>query len=461
MKYIFYLTGLAFLFLITPACNKKLDVQPKNDLNADNIKTSADVEALLFGAYSGMQDAGAFGEGFIFAPDLLAADSQIQFRGTFTDYLALSTKSMVATNVIPQNIWGSAYSIINLCNTVLDKISLVDSNDRASVQGEALFMRGVCYYELVGLFAKPYSDGNAAANLGVPIILKPTYTYDSSATGANKPARSTVQQTYDQIINDLQAAIAILPTSNSDYRATVYSANAFLARAYLSMGDYANAAIQADNVIESQAFKLDATFDKAFNNANTSDEDLFDIEQTTQSNAGTTNNGLQTFYASYEKHGRGDVVIDNDYFSVFDDPNDTRSSFFYYGTGVSVDTSLFTSKWSTFYTAIPVVRLAEMYLTRGEANLMTGANLGASPLADINFVRARSAAASLASVSQQDFIEERFRELAFEGDRFWTLKRTNSDISGLDYDNDKLVLPIPLTEVETNHNLKQNPGYTQ
>jgi len=62
-------------------------------------------------------------------------------------------------------------------------------------------------------------------------------------------------------------------------------------------------------------------------------------------------------------------------------------------------------------------------------------------------------------VTAGDFVEERFRELAFEGDRLATLRRIKADITGLDFDNDRLVLPIPRTEVQANGKLVQNPGY--
>jgi hypothetical protein len=452
-----YLIGLVLFLSIAVSCNKKLDVQPQNSLTSDLIKTSDDVKALLFGAYNGMQGPGAFGEGYIFTPDLIAPDSQINFYGTFQDYQQVYNKKALNTNVISQNVWGGSYNIIGLCNTILDKIALVDSNDQAEVGAEAQFIRGVAYFELVGLFAKPYADGSAATNLGVPLILKPTYTYTPSDP-ATKPARSTVDQTYTQIIADLQAAISNLPTSNDNFRADVFSARAILSRVYMSMGRYADAAAQADSVIGSGNFSLTPTFDKTFNTDGNSTEDVFAIQQSTQSNAGTVDNGLATFY-SPQYLGRGDAMIDPNFYSIFDDPNDFRSTFVTSGFGISHNVGDFTNKWAEFYKAIPVVRLSEMYLTRGEANLLAGGGTGDDPLLDINTVRERAGAQDLLTVSPTDFVEERFRELTFEGDRFWTLKRLKLNIGAYGYDDDKLILPIPRTEIQTNSNLVQNNGY--
>lgn len=177
MKHLKYLAAIITILTWTTACNKDLNVQPQNNVTSTNIQTSSDVEAVLFGAYSGLQAPGCFGESFIFCPDLIASDSMVDFVGTFYSYLAVQQKIQVATNGMTGNIWTTAYSTVNIANTVLDKINLVDSTDQPTVQGEAYFIRGTVFFYLTGIFAKPYSDGNAATNLGIPLVLKPTYTY--------------------------------------------------------------------------------------------------------------------------------------------------------------------------------------------------------------------------------------------------------------------------------------------
>jgi len=450
MKKLVYIFSFG-LILVIAACNKKLDVQPQNNITPDQIKTSSDVLAILAGGYAKMQNPAAFGENFIDIPDIIASQDQVIFAGTFSAYKNIYQQQTTATNGVCSDIWGNSYKIIAISNTVLDKISIVDTTVQANTIAQAKFIRAAVYYYLVNLFAKPYSDGAAATNLGVPITTAPTYQYDSVKA---KLSRSTVQQTYDQIIADLKDAIA----KDDSY----YPAKALLAKVYLVMGDYTNAAATADDVISNGGYQLADTYDKEFNNSGATNEDIFSIAQTSQSNSGTTNGGIETFYAPQKGlptgyvGGRGDIMADSAYFTYFDDPADFRQTYFTKGTSISGKKGTYPNKWQKFYSTIPIIRLADMYLIRGEANLQLGTG---NPDADINTIRARAKAGPLAGATQQDFVDERFREFGFEGDRFFTLKRLKMDIDGIPYDDKTLVLPIPQSEIDVNKNLKQNDGY--
>jgi hypothetical protein len=463
MKTLKYFLLLFSAIAFITACNKKLDVLPQQNITPDQIQTADDVKALLFGNYSLFQNANGFGERLIFIADLLAAEDQVSFVGSFTNYKEVQNKAIVTNSTIPLGIWSNGYQVINLSNTVLSKIDLIDDAEKDPVTGEAEFFRGVMLFELVNYFAQPYSSGDPSTNPGVPIILSaPKYVYDSTSAFVS---RASVRDVYNQVISDLTDAAAKLPDFADNARATKYAAEAFLSRVYMNMHDYENAAAMANDVIESGQFNLVSTFNQAFNNVGNSPEDIFGIQQTAQSNAGTTNNGIVTFYATYPT-GRGDAQIDGSlednsgFFSHFED-QDFRKTYNYVGESIQSIEGYYTSKWSAFYKTIPVIRLAEMYLTRGEANLRKGGTPvgGVDPVDDINTVRERAAASPLDEVNGSDFVEERFRELSFEGDRLWTRKRLQLDIDGLPYDWGFLVLPIPQREIDVNKNLEQNEAY--
>jgi len=454
-KYIVH-ASLGLLLLAGSGCNKKLDVLPQQQITPDQITTGDDVKAVLFGSYNSLQHYNSFGERNLLAADLLAADEQLNWVGTFVAYRQLFEKKQDRTLSIAQGMWGRAYIVIAGVNTVLEKINVVDTSEQKSIAAEAKFIRGITYFELANFFGLPYSAGNTTTNPAVPLILESVGTYIPERD--NKP-RSSVEDVYKQVIADLTAAAADLPESNESGRATKYSALAFLARVYMNQGKYAEAAAAANEVITNGGFVIEATIDKAFNNITNSGEDIFAIQQSTQSNAGTSNNGIPTFYSA-RPVGRGDVQVLPEFLNLYEN-GDTRKTFVYNGVSISGSRGIYTSKWKDIYKAIPVVRLAEMVLTRAEANFRKGGapTGGVSPLDDVNTIRNRARATPLTAVTSADFADERFRELVYEGDRLWTVKRLKLKVGSLNYDDPKLVLPVPQSERDVNPNLSQNPGY--
>ncbi|RYG03702.1 MAG: hypothetical protein EOO02_07810, partial [Chitinophagaceae bacterium] len=169
---------LALIALVGFGCNKKLSVEPRQNITPEQIRTSDDVKAVLYGAYSLMQGPNAFGQQYFLTSDLLANESQLNFVGTFLDYTDLQKKIQINQNSLALNMWANSYSIINVANTVIDKSDLVSEDERDAVIAEARFIRGITYLELVQFFALPYSDPAAAASPGVPLKDKPNYDYD-------------------------------------------------------------------------------------------------------------------------------------------------------------------------------------------------------------------------------------------------------------------------------------------
>jgi len=106
-----------------------------------------------------------------------------------------------------------------------------------------------------------------------------------------------------------------------------------------------------------------------------------------------------------------------------------------------------------------VVRLAEMYLTRAEANLRLGTAVGATPAADVNKIRSRAGLTPLSAVTLTDVLKERKLELMFEGLQVHDQKRLKETRGGIAYNSPRLILPIPQREMDTNKKLVQNQGY--
>ena len=439
-----------------PACNKKLDVAPGSYITPDQVQDESDVRAELMGAYANLQHYNTYGERAILIPDLLANEGELSFAGTFLPYRQIEAKSQLKTSGIAEGIWQRSYQTINNVNIVVGNMGLVSADNKSTIEGEARFIRGLLYFSMCNLYGKPYAAGAVTTNLAVPLILDPIIAQADLPKGLQ--ARATVDAVHKQVVTDLTFATENLPESNGNGRATKYAAFAILSRVYMSEGLYDKAAIAANEALKSTSLALVSSFDKAFNNGLNSAEDIFAIQQTNQSNAGTADNGLQTFYGARALGGRGDIIVDLTkvpYGAV-----DDRKSFTYKGRGINAPSgSTYTGKWKEQYKVYTVVRVGEMLLTRAESNLRAGTTIGANPLDDVNAVRTRSHATPLAVVTPDVVVEERLRELVFEGDKLWTYKRLKKNVGTYTYVDNMLILPIPQRETDVNSKLTQNPGY--
>jgi hypothetical protein len=461
------------LGLSLTGCKDALEIQPQQSIEAATAyNTSQKVAAAVVGAYARLDDASLYGTDLILVPELLGSFSRgsyLLWSGSFQNYGQLVSHTQLAALSNAQSIWTAAYAAINQCNLVLDNLAVVtDAGQRTQYEGEVRFIRGLMYFELVRLYGQQYQPGGANSQPGVPINLTSVTTVEQADT---KLSRATVAQVYAQAISDLQAAAQKLPSQNVA-RASKYSAEAVLARVYLQQGNYTAAAAQASDVIANSGTALAGSVAAVFSNRNSS-ESLFEIQQNDQNNAGTSNAGLATFFAGYSPtgaqdvtYGRADVAISPRFVSLYE-ASDLRGSddstaiktksLIYVGDGNVKPDNYRTLKWRTYGQNIPVVRLAEMYLIRAEAEARAGQNSAAA--SDVNLIRNRSGATPLTTATVDDVLLERQLELAFEGFRVYDLVRTGRDVGTLPATSPKLILPIPQREINNNPNLTQNPSY--
>jgi hypothetical protein len=291
----------------------------------------------------------------------------------------------------------------------------------------------------------------------VPLVLTPTTVIGPSSY----PARATVSQVYQQAIADLIDAEAKMDKDATTFFANSYAASAILARIYLQQGNYARAVVEASKVIDGGAYSLTPVYRDEFRypllsaaHFDNTSEDIFAIQLTSQLGTGVSN-ALNTYYASADFGGRGDIVIRDNFLSLFS-AEDTRLAIY----NEDSDGALRCDKFDNLYGNIHVIRLAELYLIRAEANLRLGTTTGAKPVDDVNVIRERAGVVDLATVTVNDVLNERVLELAFEGGFFFhDAKRLKQKLGSLDYNSPKVVFPIPQLEMTANKNLKQNEGY--
>jgi hypothetical protein len=146
--------------------------------------------------------------------------------------------------------WDIPYQQVFYSNTVLQGLAGIqpDSTNQTqwnTLEGTALFSRAFAFFNVAGLFAGPYDSTTAASDLGIPIRLDPDIN--------EKTTRASVQATYTQILSDLHAAEGLLPAAipfSNLNRPSRLAAQALLARVYLSVGDYTDAGLCADSVLQ-------------------------------------------------------------------------------------------------------------------------------------------------------------------------------------------------------------------
>jgi hypothetical protein len=320
------------------------------------------------------------------------------------------------------------------------------------------------YFELVKIFAKAWNDGDPTTNPGVPLVLTPTHSLKDAL---KTPARSSVSQVYAQIISDLTDAKNLLSTPDNVtyYYATTGAASAQMSRVYLLQGDYTNARNEANTVIQSGFYQLVANYADEFpyqgkgSRVYNTTEDIFALQVSEQQGFNNMNN----YYASSDKGGRGDIEVPQDFYDRFE-LGDTRAGMLNNdGSGY-----YYSKKFDNVYGNVKIFRLAEMYLTRAECNVRLGGSLGDTPENDVNLIRARAGLAPIGGlVTLDQVLNERFLELAFEGQWLYDYKRTNTsnpnwvDAAGNTptWDSPEFVFPIPQREIQVNPNLVQNAGY--
>jgi hypothetical protein len=504
MKNIYVKSLVAVLLIACTAisCDSFLDIEPKQQINAETaIESGEDLSLLLVSAYEGIKGTLGDNEGgelwggsFNYFSELLATSGDVAWVGSFEEQREMSRKALTTTNVQVRDTWIRAYDVINIVNIIISKLGVIDdeisqldpveddeiiqnlSSLRAAMEGEAKCIRGMVYFELARFWGLPYLPGQTNSQLAVPLILTPTITTDD----ITYPLRETVENIYAQAISDLTDAETLLtPFEDNGGWLSTYAASAYLSRIYLQQGQYALAAQKADRVIQSDLYELVSVPLNAFNNSSNVSEDVFAILQTATSNYGENNSGLATHYASLAGQGRGDMEISAGFLTNFG-PNDERgglmtdteanvtqianvTEMYYIGVGDGNDGGINCAKYGDSRLNFPVIRLAEMYLTRAEGNFEAGPPYagGIAPVDDINTIRLRANTNPLPSVDQDAIRLERYLELCWEGFRLHDLKRWQIDIDATNaWDAGNLILPIPEREIEANPALIQNPYYT-
>ncbi|MDB5199213.1 MAG: SusD family protein [Chitinophagaceae bacterium] len=447
------------LLISMPACKKSIFLDKKPSTNILTPTTLTDFQLLLDNT-AVMNVTGGLGQ--LSADEYILSDADWATGSATERNSYIWSKDLYSGDVAIAD-WNKLYTGIFYCNSVLDGLAKSDSLSTSQGQylkGWALFDRAYCNYDLVRTFCKAYNNSTSNSDLGIPLRL---------SSGIDKTqTRSTLQQSYDQIFNDLSQAVSLLQQTrpatnlNRPYKAAAY---ALLARIYLDMSNYSQAESNADLALNIYSTLI---------NYNT-------IDQTKSTPFSTTNDELilnssqVTAYGNFTPVGDfpGIAKIPSSIINLYS-PNDLRLPIFF---GKFSDNTYYKKAGYNGINGYPFTGLAtdELYLIKSECLARRGQiNESMDMLNKLVITRFKTGTFNpYSAISKDDalfkILTERQKELIWRETRWYDLKRFNLEgqnitltktVNGTNYslppNDNRWVLPIPSDEIILS-GIQQNP----
>ncbi len=447
---------LIIVIFVGISCKKFIDVDPPStQLVTETVfKTDQAATAAQLSIYARME-----GESTLYQQILYLGLSADEFTNYSTNNfnIDLANNNLSSDNANTYNLWSAYYRYIYQANDVLNgiaKSSSLSDAVRKQLTAEAKFTRAYFHFLLVNLFGS------------IPIVNSTDYRINALLP------RSSVQEVYNFIKQDLQSAVENLSVNYLDAAGNVTTervrpnrsaAKALLARVYLYMKDWSSAELLANEVIAGN-YQLVTNLDNVF--LKNSSEAIWQFQNVAPNT--NTYTGSQFILTTTPAV----AALDSSLINSFAVP-DKRKLSWTKSVTVSGKTYYYPNKYkikqSTTITEYSIVlRLAELFLIRSEARLQQGNIAGAQQ--DINIIRTRAGLPNFTGLTtaalQDSLIKERRWELFSEtGDRWIDLKRAGAInlimpvVKGINWVSFDALYPIPLQEINRNVNLTQNPGY--
>ncbi len=450
MKFIKITLSLLLLTAVI-SCSNFLDVKPLESISdAETIKDQTSALTALRGVYSALADGGYYGTSFQ-SIGYLSGDN-IVWTGSQSQVQEFINKRVNADNATISGAWIAIYRTINRANNVLAKVPTVTDPVLTTALknqylGEAYAIRALAYFDLARTWG------------GVPLVTSPTI----NPTDNSGIKRSSVAETYAQVIKDLDAAEPLLPTTTDRYRVTQKTVFALKARYYLYQKNWAKAEEFATKLIgDATNYRLLKPYGAFFqSDVRGTAESVWEVfyNGTTEVNSHrgqwqpqttggtrqwTPNDTLVTLLNNPAVGGNRSVLVARD--------NQNRwYGNLYYRNPASDPSYIF--------------RIAEAWLVRAEARAQQDKLPDA--LTDLSAVRDRAALTPLTATTTatKDAVllaieNERRVEFALEPHRWFDIVRTGraGAVFGLT-DANRYVLPIPVQQLLSDKVLEQNIGY--
>jgi hypothetical protein len=431
--------------------------RPDSQLDAGAVfEDKATATAAMTDIYSKVRDNGMLsGSASGLSVNLGHYADELDFYGTpQSGTVFFYNNSLIASSSDIREYWNSGYNQIYATNAVIEGVTastILSETDKAPLEGEALFVRGLLHFYLTNLYG------------AVPYITTTDYT-------ANKAAfKIPTAAVYTQVINDLVRAIALLPeeyTSPERTRPNKYAARALLARVYLYAGLWNEASNEASAVLNNTGLYL-----------NESDPDRVFLMESTATiwqlapgfSGGNTLEGITFNFTSGPPPL---TALTPELFTSFE-PGDQRRERWIETISDGVTSWYRPVKYKAVDNTAAtensiVLRLGELCLIRAEARAHAGDIIGAKE--DVDAIRQLAGLPATAATTQAELLDAILRERRAElftefGHRFFDLKRFGKLNEALSlvkpgWNPTDNLFPLPEAELGLNPNLQpQNPGY--
>lgn len=463
------------IMLFATSCEDFLVKEPILTQSTEiTLSTFDGLNGAIAGAYSPLVSSTWYGPGFVFEAEMRSGNGKKPTEGTFDSGRYSGSYNVSYNPSSTSGLWSYGYYVISAVNNVLASLETTETSadvttaDINNLKAEALFLRALSHFDMVRLYAQPYTYQPNGAGIPVVLVTDP----------AGKPARNTVAEVYNQIVADLKEAEGLMAddyvregVADAKATATKPAIQALLSRVYLYMGEWQNAADYATKVIDNGKYTMwtsDEYVDAWKANVGTS-EVIFEVY-------GETANAYDAYWESpawmTSPDGYADCATSMDLVNLYE-ADDVRNT---WQKADGFDNLYWTIKYAGKGVSTPdgsntvVLRLSEMYLNRAEAMVNGASVAGRTAVADLNAITGHRNATPYTSAGKEDVFNERRKELAWEGHLWFDLARCGKGVTRTDYVGDPtnqnisfpsymFALPIPKRELDVNENLVQNDGY--
>lgn len=401
----YFLILTLFTFILLASCKKYLDAKTDKHLV---IPTTLDDAQALLDFYDAMNS---------FYPSLgNESDDNFYLSPNYFNSMIIRQRNdhIWAKEAADENDWDYMYQNILRSNIAIETVDqqpgpILSTARAKSIKGEALFFRAFAFYQVAQYYAPPYNKQNAATLPGIPLRL--------SSSISSQSTRASLEDSWQQIVNDFKNAAGLLPSTNSPLsRPSKTAAYAALARTYLDMGEFELAGKYADSSLQLNSNlidlnSLDSTLPYPFPRFN--QEVLFPCITI------LTGMHLQTNY-------KVDSIL-YESFSI----NDLRKKLYFINNGVGAVG--FRGSYDGTRSLFNGLATDEIYLISAECKARLGDGNGAmSDLNTLLLTRWKTGTFIPLTAGNPDnaldiILMERRKELILRGSRWFDLRRLNQD----------------------------------